>query len=129
MFITLQIKTMIQISETYKMLKISNIPGTRELHTELNNILSTFSNKRENVLNITMDIWFEDDNAKFHNEVETWKNRFKNHLTTEIEEESSFENKIELMRKCDELNIVDLELDHVYASTLRNLIACKKILF
>lgn len=116
---------MMQIYDTHKTLKISNIPGTHELHTELDNILSTFAYNRENILDVAMDILFEDDYVKFHNEVKGWKTRLKNHLITEIEEETSFENKTELIKKCDELNIPDLKLNHVSSSTLGELITCK----
>lgn len=123
-FIELQVRTLVQTYDKYKMLKISSIPGIFDIYTELNNILSIFANKRENILNITTDILFENDHVKFHNEVEKWTNRLRNHLTAEIDGLPSFESKIELLKKYDELNIDDLGLDHVYTSTIKNLIIC-----
>lgn len=120
---------MLQTYETYKMLKVSMIPEVNELHTELKDILSIFTNKRENILKITEDLMFEDDVVKFDIEVKNWKIRLNDHLTKQIEEETAIENKIELMKKCDDLNLINLELDHAYTSTLRNLISCKKRYF
>lgn len=116
---------MLQTYESYKMLKVSKIPKVSELHTELQNILQMFTNKRENILKITEDQMFEEDSVKFDSEVEKWKIGLKNHLVAAIEDEPAFENKIELMKKCDKLELVDLDLDHVYISTFRNLIICK----
>lgn len=121
----MQMKNMISTYQKLNVFKTSIIPGIREIYLELKNIFSTFIKGRENISIIVDDMMFENDSNKFDIEVDKWKNRVKIHINTVIEQTPDFGNKIILLKKCEKLNLNNLELDSVYIKILKNIMISK----
>lgn len=122
--VNLQIKEMFEIYIKYK-LKRHTIPKFDKLYLELKSIFSEFTKKRENIVIIIDDQTFEVDSNKFDNEMNAWINRLCIHAHDIIDEIPDFTNKINMLEKCERLNVKGLELDYVYYSTFKNLVMRK----
>lgn len=115
---------MFEIYLKYK-LKQHTIPKFDKLYLELKNIFLEFTKKRENIVIIIDDQTFEMDSITFDNEINAWIKRLCLHVHDIIEEIPDFINKINMLEKCERLNVKGLDLDNVYASTLKNLVMRK----
>lgn len=62
------------------------------------------------------DQMFDEDSVGFHTGVEIWKIRLKNHIHTIFDDIPDFGNKIELLKRCEKLNLDSLDLDNLYIS-------------
>jgi hypothetical protein len=116
---------MIETFEYFKQIRTSTIPMILEYDTELKDMFLTFTKKREDLFKITDDEMFERDSSTFDTGVKEWKNRLKIHIKTVIDDLPDFENKIEILKKCELLNLNNLELDPVCAKILTDIIISK----
>lgn len=105
---------MIEIYDTYKVLKTTRIQGISEVYEELRNIFEIFIKDRENIM--VEDPMFNVDSVKFNTTVEEWKISLKNHIHVVFEDIPDFGNKIELLKRCEKLDLSGLELDSLYIS-------------
>lgn len=115
---------MLEIYQKCK-LKKHTIPKFDEFYTELKKLFSAFTKKRKNIILIIDDQSFETDSEIFDKEIGTWMNRLCEHIYIVIDEIPDFTNKIKMLKKCENLNLKGLELDHVYISLYQNIITCK----
>lgn len=105
---------MIETYDTYKILKTTRIQGILEVYEELRNIFEIFKKDRANIT--IEDPMFKVDSVKFNTAVEEWKIRLKNHIHAVFEDIPDFGNKIELLKRCEKLNLNGLGLDILYIS-------------
>lgn len=104
---------------------MSTIPGIHKFHAELKNMFLSFTEKRKNILKITEDQTFDKDSATFDTYIEEYKIRLKIYLKKVIDEAIDFEYKIELLKKCEQLNLTGLEFENLYIKTSKDLNTCK----
>lgn len=116
---------MIETFEYYQQIRTSTIPMIHKFDEELKDMFLTFTKKREDLFKITDDQTFEQDSSIFDTGVKEWKNRLKIHIQTVITDLPDFENKIEILKKCELLNLNSLELDPVCAKILTDIIISK----
>jgi len=110
---------MIVTYERYEVLITTRIQGIAEVYTELQNIYAMFTNKRPNIS--IEDGMFETDCIAYNNKINEWKIRLKDHIHAVFHGIPDFGNKIELLKRCEKLNLDGLELDSLYITLFEHI--------
>lgn len=102
---------------------MSKIPSVNEVYfTEFKSIYVTFAKNTHYIFN--MDKAIDSDCEVFKNSIIEWEGRLKAHLHAVLKKMPDFINTIEMLKKCEKLNLTSLDLEKVYISTIVNIITC-----